>query len=131
MEIIKISSIPSTNSAFGNTKIFIFYNQIWAEEVLNPYHEGLTPTTKDSPLPRRTHPYHEGLTPTPSLNLPLPISLIVDAIFTKTLGCLNVIGETSIEYMIFSVSLINPALAVNKSKAGTESSLLCLCLPTM
>ena len=69
--------------------------------------------------------------PTPNLNLFGAISLIVDAIFTRTLGCRNVIGDTKIEYTNFSVSRTKPALAVSKSKAGAGLSLSCLCLPTI
>jgi len=59
------------------------------------------------------------------------MSFIVEAILTSTLGCLKVIGDTSMEYTIFSVSLTKPALAVSKSRAGVPSFLSCSCFPTI
>ena len=69
--------------------------------------------------------------PTPNLSLFLAISFIVVAILRRTLGCLNVIGDTRTEYIIDSVSRTNPAIAVNKSKAGAGSFLSFRCLPTI
>ena len=90
-----------------------------------------TPTLAGKYIPNTSCSISNHPVPTPNLNLFLAISLIVVAILRRTLGCLNVIGDTKTEYIIDSVSLTNPAIAVNKSKAGAGSFLSLRCLPTI